>query len=73
MQTEKISVIPLSAMSVVFADKKPKRDEICREITLMKNEAGSFQLAFSFDNDEEIPPKGSFEKRPDFTPTTFVQ
>ncbi|MBR5309361.1 MAG: DUF4091 domain-containing protein [Clostridia bacterium] len=57
MQTEKISVIPISSMSVVFADKKPKRDEICREITLMKNEAGSFQLAFSFDNDEEIPPK----------------
>ncbi len=46
MSTAAIKLIPLSSLSTVFADEKPKAAEKCKSITMLKNEAVSFQLAF---------------------------
>ncbi|MBE6705552.1 MAG: DUF4091 domain-containing protein [Ruminococcaceae bacterium] len=46
MRIDSITTIPLSSMSTVFTDEKPKKTEKCSKLTMLSNETASFQLAF---------------------------
>jgi len=46
MRIDSITTIPLSVMSTVFTDEKPKKTEKCSLLTMLSNETASFQLAF---------------------------
>lgn len=46
MRIDSIVTVPLSSLSTVFTDEKPRRDEKCSRLTVLSNEAAAFQLAF---------------------------
>lgn len=45
MRIDSITTIPLSVMSTVFTNQKPKRSERCSKLTMLSNETATFQLA----------------------------
>ena len=57
MKVDKLISFPLSSMSTVFSDAKPKKSEKCTEITLLSNEAGSFQFAFYIEEKGDVSPR----------------
>ncbi len=57
MRIESLTVMPLSAMAVVFADQKPRKSDKCSKLTVLSNETASFQLAFCISEKGDVGAK----------------